>query len=265
MKHYILWISLFAPVSCWGMEEETSPIATPTKSVFEVTGEGITTQILTPTIKHTTSSTISQAITVPIIDISVRPDGILYLLAEQNKTKNYLFKKSKQDNPTIVDIEYKKLYKAIDNEYFAFEYNTDKTLNITKGEKEAVHAQAKHTHSINTFGTIDNQLFTGSIWPSIKKVNFEFNRQSPDYSIQATPFINNAFLLACSDNGMVIAKINEKDNGWFWFWRRFNKPHQCNVTLYALFFGPKEATFIDKQFIEESIARAEKKEMVRYK
>ncbi|QQR54197.1 DUF4804 domain-containing protein [bacterium] len=81
-------------------------------------------------------------------------------------------------------------------------------------------------------------LVTGSQWPSIK-ITYKKNNQWKTES-----FLDNCFLLGADANGMVIAKINEKNNFAFWVQRRLNKMFAkelnddlvCRVTLYAVFF-----------------------------
>jgi hypothetical protein len=79
--------------------------------------------------------------------------------------------------------------------------------------------------------------------------------------LKTESFIDNAYLLACQDNGMVIAKIDEKDNTRFWFWRRFGLKHDVRVTLYALFFESNNIQKINKKVVEKVLDKAHEQKM----
>lgn len=179
----------------------------------------------------------------------------LYFLGKNQYHQKNIFKK---ESNTIKDLQKLPVqFLAHQDSYFFYRLTTHKKNKIFVHKKVDFPTPYAITHNkpIIAFGNIQNTVFTGSEWPSIQKTIIPKGQLSSP--LKQEPFIENAFLLGCKDNCMVIAKIDEKNNGSFWFWRRFSKEKQnVRVTLYALFFKKKTIQSMTKKDVELLLEKA---------
>jgi hypothetical protein len=175
----------------------------------------------------------------PAVDIIYAKD-FLYILGEDEYKQKNIFSRPASENENIFNLlpglpVTRFFYK---DSYFFYQFNEKRIvdLQISPTQKPLYPLTITHNTPILSVGIIEDQIFSGSLWPSIKK-NYRISQhQKAPSLLKPDAFIDNAYLLACQDNGMIIAKIDEKDNTKFWVWRRFNKKNDVRVTLYALFF-----------------------------
>lgn len=194
-------------------------------------------------------------------------------LIYQNHKKNNLYFLGKdlhgqkstffQENLTIdkiIDLQKHAVqFLAYQQPFFFYRPNSEKANTICFNEIFGSGSPYFITHNkpIISFGNIQNTVFTGSTWPSIKKTVIPYKKSSSP--LKPEPFIENAFLLGCKDNCMVIAKVDAKNNSAFWFWRRFSKEKQdVHVTLYALFFDTQNLKNVTKKEVALLLEEAEK-------
>ncbi|RTL04299.1 hypothetical protein EKK58_10850 [Candidatus Dependentiae bacterium] len=185
--------------------------------------------------------------------------NIYYLTKDKWNQKDLYIQKSNNNDAKKVDKNYI-VSLTYQNPYFFYRNNTIKenTIFIYTDPHFVLPYYITHNKPIINFGNIQNTVFTGSSWPSIKKTAIP-EKQSYN-PLKPEPFIENAFSLGCKDNGMIIAKIDPNNNGSFWFWRRFStKKEDVWVTLYALFFDVKKINTVNKQEIEQLLEEAAKK------